>query len=129
MGDLLQIIDLLFSVVVFFILAHFIMSWLLNFGVLNIHQPTIRQIWEGLNKLLEPIYGPIRRVIPPVAGARLGATCRPDRDPNLEDLDLLKSWCAEAHLTHGTTNLSFETPRLGAKSSERGFYEGGHRPV
>ena len=55
---------LLLDVVWFFVIAHVILSWLLNFGVLNPHQPLVAQIWYGLNRLLEPIYGPIRRIMP-----------------------------------------------------------------
>ena len=45
-------------------IAHIIMSWLISFQVLNLNQPLVAQIWTGLNRLLEPIYGPIRRVLP-----------------------------------------------------------------
>ena len=47
------------------------MSWLLNFGVLNARQPQVAQIWSLLNRMLEPIYGPIRRLLPPMAGLDL----------------------------------------------------------
>jgi YggT family protein len=40
------------------------MSWLISFQVLNLYQPIVAQIWTGLNRLLEPIYGPIRRILP-----------------------------------------------------------------
>jgi len=40
------------------------MSWLINFQVLNLQQPLVSQIWVGLNRLLEPIYEPIRRILP-----------------------------------------------------------------
>jgi YggT family protein len=45
-------------------IAHIIMSWLISFQVLNLYQPIVAQIWTGLNRLLEPIYGPIRRILP-----------------------------------------------------------------
>ncbi|MEO0939478.1 MAG: YggT family protein [Pseudomonadota bacterium] len=59
-----QLLDLLLSVAFFFMLAHVIMSWLINFQVLNMGQPLVYQIWTGLNKLLEPIYRPIRNILP-----------------------------------------------------------------
>ncbi|MFD0982334.1 MULTISPECIES: YggT family protein [Tropicimonas] len=61
---IIQFIDLLLSVAFFIMIVHIIMSWLLNFNVLNYNQPLVRGIWDGLNKLLEPIYGPIRRILP-----------------------------------------------------------------
>jgi YggT family protein len=59
-GPLALILDVIF----FVLLAHIIMSWLIIFQVLNLHQQMVAQIWYGLNRLLEPIYGPIRRIMP-----------------------------------------------------------------
>ena len=61
----------LLDILKFFIFAHFIMSWLIVFNVLNPYQPIVRQIWNGLTRLLEPIYGPIRRVLPNMGGLDL----------------------------------------------------------
>ena len=61
---ILQFIDLLLGVAFYIMIAHIIMSWLLNFNVLNYNQPFVRSIWDGLNKLLEPIYRPIRQILP-----------------------------------------------------------------
>ena len=52
------------SVVYFIMIVHVIMSWLINFQVLNLRQPLVYQIWSGLNQLLEPIYRPIRSILP-----------------------------------------------------------------
>lgn len=71
MLSLLQIVLMLLDVVWFIIIAHIIMSWLINFQVLNLHQPLVRQIWDGLNRLLEPLYGPIRRALPNLGGLDL----------------------------------------------------------
>lgn len=46
------------------LLVHVIMSWLINFNVLNLGQPLVASIWDGLNRLLEPVYNPIRRMLP-----------------------------------------------------------------
>ena len=59
-GPLRLILDVAF----FIMLIHIIMSWLISFQVLNLGQQFVAQIWYGLNKLLEPIYTPIRRVLP-----------------------------------------------------------------
>jgi YggT family protein len=71
MQSLFQILMLLLDVLWFFIIAHVIMSWLINFQVLNLHQQFVAQIWHGLNRLLEPIYAPIRRILPPMSGIDL----------------------------------------------------------
>jgi YggT family protein len=62
---------LILDVVWFIMIAHIIMSWLINFQVLNLRQPIVGQIWNGLNRLLEPIYGPIRRILPDLGGIDL----------------------------------------------------------
>lgn len=71
MYSLYQIISLILDIVWFFIIAHVIMSWLINFQVLNLRQPIVGQIWDGLNRILEPIYGPIRNALPPMNGIDL----------------------------------------------------------
>ena len=59
-GPLRLILDIAF----FIMIVHIIMSWLINFQVLNLHPPMVAQIWQGINRLLEPIYQPLRRVLP-----------------------------------------------------------------
>ncbi len=71
MQSLFQILMLVLDVVWFFIIAHVIMSWLINFQVLNLHQPLVAQIWQGLSRILEPLYSPIRRILPPMQGLDL----------------------------------------------------------
>ena len=71
MQSLFQILMLILDVVWFFIIAHVIMSWLISFQVLNLHQQFVYQIWTTLNRLLEPLYGPVRRMLPPMQGLDL----------------------------------------------------------
>ncbi|WP_226780167.1 YggT family protein [Oceaniglobus trochenteri] len=71
MTSIFQILMLILDVVWFIMIAHIIMSWLINFQVLNLHQPIVAQIWYGLNRLLEPLYAPIRRVLPDMGGIDL----------------------------------------------------------
>ncbi|MBR9843810.1 MAG: YggT family protein [Rhodobacteraceae bacterium] len=59
-GPLRLILDVAF----FIMLIHIIMSWLISFQVLNLGQQFVAQIWFGLNRLLEPIYTPIRNILP-----------------------------------------------------------------
>jgi YggT family protein len=71
MTSLLQIILLILDVVWFIIIAHVVMSWLISFQVLNTRQPLVYQIWTGLERLLEPLYAPIRRILPATGGLDL----------------------------------------------------------
>ena len=71
MQSLLQILLLLLDVAWFIMIVHIVMSWLISFSVLNLHQPFVRQIWDGLNRLLEPVYGRIRSFLPNTGGLDL----------------------------------------------------------
>ena len=71
MTSIFQILMMILSVAQFVVLAHVIMSWLINFQVLNLRQPLVAQIWYGLNRLLEPVYGTVRRILPSMQGIDL----------------------------------------------------------
>lgn len=71
MVSLYQALMLILDVIWFVMIAHIILSWLISFQVLNIRQPMVAQIWYGLNRLLEPLYAPIRRILPQTAGLDL----------------------------------------------------------
>ncbi len=71
MQSLFQILMLVLDIVWFFIIAHVIMSWRINFQVLNLNQQFVAQIWYGLNRILEPIYAPVRRILPNMQGLDL----------------------------------------------------------
>jgi YggT family protein len=71
MQSLFQILMLILDILWFFIIAHVIMSWLINFQVLNLRQQLVAQIWYGLNRLLEPIYGRVRQFLPSMSGIDL----------------------------------------------------------
>ena len=71
MQSIFQILMLLLDVAYFIMIAHILVSWLISFQVLNLRQPIVAQIFFGLNRLLEPIYGPIRRLLPQTGGLDL----------------------------------------------------------
>jgi YggT family protein len=71
MTSIFQILMLILDLAQFIIIAHIIMSWLINFQVLNLRQPLVAQIWDGLNRLLEPIYSWVRRFLPNMGGLDL----------------------------------------------------------
>ena len=52
----------------FIILAHVIMSWLINFRVLNLQQLLVAQMWHGINRLVNPVYSRIRQFLPNTGG-------------------------------------------------------------
>ena len=71
MLTIIQAVLLILGVIRFFVIAHFIMSWLLRFDVLNIRQEFVGQVWYGLERVLEPIYSRVRRMMPDLGGIDL----------------------------------------------------------
>ena len=71
MTSVLQILLMILDIAKWIVLIHIIMSWLISFQVLNLRQPIVGQIWYGLNRVLEPLYAPIRRILPQMGGLDL----------------------------------------------------------
>lgn len=71
MTSLFQILSLILDIAWFFIVAHVIMSWLISFQVLNLHQPFVAQVWQMLNRILDPVYNRIRGFLPNLNGIDL----------------------------------------------------------
>ena len=61
---LLQIVDLLLGVLRWIIILQAILSWLVAFNVINTYNDFVRQVLFALDKITEPIYRPIRKVMP-----------------------------------------------------------------
>ncbi len=45
-----------------------VMSWLISFNVINIHNNVVRAVWNGLNAVTEPALRQIRRFLPNFGG-------------------------------------------------------------
>ena len=71
MYALFWLIDTILTLMFWIIIIQVILSWLINFQVINVRQPFVYQIWTGLGKLTEPIYRPIRRILPDLGGIDL----------------------------------------------------------
>jgi YggT family protein len=50
------------------IFAQVILSWLVAFHIVNTYNPFVRGLLRGLEKLTEPLYRPIRRILPDFGG-------------------------------------------------------------
>ncbi|ODP38186.1 YggT family protein [Sphingomonas turrisvirgatae] len=60
----IQILQVLIDVVWWIIIAQFILSILIAFNVINTYNSFIASLWQGLERLTEPVYRPIRRILP-----------------------------------------------------------------
>ena len=61
---LYSLIDYILMILTWIIIAQAILSWLVAFNVLGNNSDTVRQIYFALDKLTEPVYRPIRRIMP-----------------------------------------------------------------
>jgi YggT family protein len=61
---LLQIVQVLLNVLWWIIIIQAILSWLIAFNVINTQNDFVRSVWQGLQVMTEPIYRPIRRILP-----------------------------------------------------------------
>ncbi|WP_225421080.1 YggT family protein [Sphingomonas parva] len=68
---LFQIIDLLLRVLMWIIILQAVLSWLVAFNVINTHNDGVRRFLMALDRLTEPLYRPLRRVLPDFGGIDL----------------------------------------------------------
>jgi YggT family protein len=64
---LLFLLDLYWWIIIIAV----VVSWLVAFGVLNTYHPTARMIVRALAALTEPVFRPIRRILPELGGLDL----------------------------------------------------------
>lgn len=68
LAALVDIADLLLTIVTWVIIIQVVLSWLLAFNVLNIHSGGVRNFIVALDRLTAPLYRPIRRLLPDFGG-------------------------------------------------------------
>lgn len=61
---LIDIALLLLRILSWIIIIQIVLSWLIAFNVINTSNDFVRGVHQGLDKLTEPLYRPIRRIMP-----------------------------------------------------------------
>lgn len=61
---LYEIIELLVSVFVMLIIIQFVIGLLFAFNVISPSNDFLRQVYESINRLLDPVLRPIRNIMP-----------------------------------------------------------------
>ncbi len=61
---LLGIGQLLLWLAMWIIIIQAVMSWLVAFNVINTHNDFVRSVLYALDRMTEPLYRPIRRILP-----------------------------------------------------------------
>jgi YggT family protein len=67
------VVDLLLRVLTYIIIAQAIISWLVAFNVINTYNDFVRSFLAALDRLTEPLYRPIRRILPDFGGIDFSA--------------------------------------------------------
>ena len=65
---LFQIADFILRVLSWIIIAQVILSWLIAFNVLNTSSQGLRAFTDALDRILGPLYRPIRKLLPDFGG-------------------------------------------------------------
>ena len=68
MSEIVYLIGLALTIFYWIIIAQVIVSWLIAFEVINIRNPQARNLIELMHKITNPVYKPLRKYIPPIAG-------------------------------------------------------------
>jgi YggT family protein len=68
MLSIYQILNLLLDVLFWIIMIQIVLSWLVSFNVINTHNDFVRQFLYALDRVTEPLYRPIRRILPDFGG-------------------------------------------------------------
>jgi YggT family protein len=59
------------SIASWIIIIQAVLSWLITFRVLDLRNNVVDSIWTGLQRLTEPLYRPIRNMLPQTSGIDL----------------------------------------------------------
>ena len=71
MLELLGFISFLLRLYVYVLIAAAVLSWLVAFNVVNMHNEIVRSIGNVLFQLTEPVLRPIRNILPNMGGIDL----------------------------------------------------------
>ena len=66
--QLLGIVIYLIQILTYLVIAQFVLSLLISFNVVNTHNDFVGGLSRALGALLEPLYRPIRRLLPVMSG-------------------------------------------------------------
>jgi YggT family protein len=61
---IVQILSILLTVAWWIIIIQAVMSWLIAFNVINTYNDFVANVWTALDKMTQPIYRPIRKIMP-----------------------------------------------------------------
>jgi YggT family protein len=60
----IDIVSYLLWIVQVLVISQFVLSLLISFNVVNMHNDFVASVWRAINAVLDPILSPIRRIMP-----------------------------------------------------------------
>ena len=63
-----DVLQLLLTVLTWIIIIQAVLSWLVAFNVINTYNDFVRSLLNALDRITEPLYRPIRRILPDFGG-------------------------------------------------------------
>ena len=69
--ELLKLFVMILDIMIWLLVAQAILSWLIAFNVVNMHNGFVRSVVIGLDRLFTPMLRPIRRIMPDLGGIDL----------------------------------------------------------
>ena len=67
----LMLIDRIIDLYVWIIILSAVLSWLVAFDIINMRNRFVYLVGDALNRLTEPVYRPVRRILPDMGGLDL----------------------------------------------------------
>ena len=71
MYSVLMLIDQIIKIYVWVIVLSAVLSWLVAFDIVNMRNRFVYLVGDALNRITEPVYRPIRRLLPDMGGLDL----------------------------------------------------------
>lgn len=68
MQSLFWLIDTVLNLFIWALIISAVLSWLVAFGVLNMHNRVVYAIGDFFQRITEPVLAPLRRVLPNLGG-------------------------------------------------------------
>ncbi len=71
MRAILDVVFVALDAYTYVVIGSAVMSWLIAFNVVNMHNDLARSVWNFLNAVTEPLLRPIRQMLPRTGGVDL----------------------------------------------------------
>ena len=68
MTSFIQILEVLLTILSFLVIIDVILSWLIQFGILDKRNQIVAQFWLSIRNIMEPIYSNVRSLLPKTIG-------------------------------------------------------------